>query len=227
MKRYYYIVDEVQHGPVSFNDLKKIKIVKQTMVWYEGMSDWSSAGDLEELRDLWVSMPPPIKKDPPVYKPILNESKVSFLQDNRSKVLLGSFLGVIVLVLFFSFSDRENTLLIQETKANSEMLNEQQKLIDEQNRKIAEQERIERERLEQQQREERQKKINELQFNLVEARKEREESVRHLNDVSAFKFLRSSSERNRQINEANEKIAFLDAKISEIESELSNLGVVY
>lgn len=226
MKQYYYVIDEVQRGPVSFNELKKIKISKQTMVWYEGLSNWAEAGDLEELVDLWVSIPPPLRKEPPVYIPPQNPTR-SYALNNLSKVVLGGFLAVIVLVVFFSFSGRETTVLLQETTANSQMLQEQQRLLEEQNQKIAEQERIERERLEQKQREERQKVINELVFNLTNARREKEKSIAHLNDVSAFKLLRSSSERNRQINEANQIVAMWEIKINDIENTLSEMGVAY
>lgn len=227
MKHYYYVIDEVQRGPVSFNELKKIKISKQTMVWYEGLTNWAEAGDLEELVDLWITIPPPLKKKLPVYTTTRNTKAKSFVLDNRSKALVGGFLAIIVLVIFFSFSNRETTVLHQQTRANTQMLNEQQRIIDEQNQKIAEQERIERERLDQKQREERQKVINELVFNLKSARKYREESIRHLNDVSAFKLLRSSGERNRQINKASQIVAKWEIKINEIENTLSEMGVAY
>lgn len=48
MKQYYYI-DGEQHGPISLEELKKKNIGRDTLIWYEGMGDWTKASEVEEL----------------------------------------------------------------------------------------------------------------------------------------------------------------------------------
>ncbi len=64
MRQYYYAEDNQQIGPISFEELKTKNISPDTLVWFEGLGDWTRAGDINELAELFptaqeTSTPPP------------------------------------------------------------------------------------------------------------------------------------------------------------------------
>lgn len=54
MKEYYYI-DSTKNriGPMAFEDLIKVGLFPNTPIWTEGMSDWTPAANVEELKFLF------------------------------------------------------------------------------------------------------------------------------------------------------------------------------
>ena len=48
---YYYAKNEEKIGPLSLDELKKIELKKDTLVWHEGLDDWVKAEEVKELRD--------------------------------------------------------------------------------------------------------------------------------------------------------------------------------
>jgi membrane protease subunit (stomatin/prohibitin family) len=63
--QYYYALDGQQAGPVSFDQLKTLfaarKINKDTLVWKQGLPNWSPLKDVEELKAfLGGNTPPPL-----------------------------------------------------------------------------------------------------------------------------------------------------------------------
>lgn len=59
MKKYYYSDGKQQIGPLSKEELQSKGITKETLVWYEGLTEWTKAGDAEELADLFPNTPTP------------------------------------------------------------------------------------------------------------------------------------------------------------------------
>ena len=61
---FYVAVDGKQTGPFDINTLKQMvsqnKINKEALVWKEGMSNWSAAGEVSEISNIFGSIPPPI-----------------------------------------------------------------------------------------------------------------------------------------------------------------------
>lgn len=64
MKEYYISDGQNTIGPLSKLNLFNQNISKDTLVWYEGLSEWKKAGDIEELADLFSikQVPPPLPK---------------------------------------------------------------------------------------------------------------------------------------------------------------------
>ena len=62
MKHYYYADKEQQFGPFTVDELKLKRLKKSTLVWTEGMQDWASANEIEELKNILISEPPPLPK---------------------------------------------------------------------------------------------------------------------------------------------------------------------
>ena len=53
MKSYFISKNsQPKEGPFNLEQLKKIKIDKETLVWYEGLEEWKNANEIDELKDL-------------------------------------------------------------------------------------------------------------------------------------------------------------------------------
>lgn len=59
MKKYYLNDGTAQQGPFTLEELQSKNITPQTPVWYDGLADWTTAGQVEELKDILVHTPPP------------------------------------------------------------------------------------------------------------------------------------------------------------------------
>lgn len=57
MRQYYYADGDQQYGPFGFEALKSKNISKSTLVWYEGLGDWTQAGNIQELGELFMAPP--------------------------------------------------------------------------------------------------------------------------------------------------------------------------
>ncbi len=66
MKKYYLHDGSEQHGPYDLDDLKDKDIQRHTPVWYVGLSEWTTADQIEFLKDLvGKPTPPPFKGSHP------------------------------------------------------------------------------------------------------------------------------------------------------------------
>ena len=85
MKKYYVHKDNEQLGPLSIDDLKELKITRQTMIWYEGADTWKKAEEISDLDTILKSVPPPL-----LTPPSLNNSYVeqTVLKSDKSSELL-------------------------------------------------------------------------------------------------------------------------------------------
>lgn len=57
MKKYFLKNEEGQIGPFSPEELKEKGINASTPIWYEGLEHWTTAGELEELKELFSAAP--------------------------------------------------------------------------------------------------------------------------------------------------------------------------
>jgi GYF domain 2 len=62
MKKYFLHNGKDQHGPYSTDDLKVKGLNANTMVWFEGISTWTEAQFIPELKEFVISTPPPFEK---------------------------------------------------------------------------------------------------------------------------------------------------------------------
>lgn len=62
MKTFFLFIDGEQQGPFNLEELKTKKIDRDTKVWFEGLEDWNNAEEIEELKSIFVSIPPWICK---------------------------------------------------------------------------------------------------------------------------------------------------------------------
>jgi len=62
--RYSVAINGKQEGPYSYDELRQFvtkgELTKDSLVWKEGMQQWTAAGTVNELADIWTSVPPPL-----------------------------------------------------------------------------------------------------------------------------------------------------------------------
>jgi len=68
--QFFVAVNNQQTGPFDMNALKQQvssgQLTKETLVWKQGMSGWTAAGEVPELAGLFQQIPPPIPQPPPL-----------------------------------------------------------------------------------------------------------------------------------------------------------------
>ena len=107
MKHYYYADNEQQLGPFTVDELKNKRLKKSTLVWTEGMQDWTSANDIDELKDILISEPPPLPKKltaPPTVETIqikqtptpLTSTTFDLTYDKETEA---TFFGILLLIV--------------------------------------------------------------------------------------------------------------------------------
>ena len=178
--------------PLTFEELKSRNINRSTLIWFEGLSDWIKAGLVDELEDLFNTVPPAIKKEiPPPLHAIEpdNELSQTFMSRNGSKVMWAALAIAIVFFLVYSFGNKNASEAAIQTRENTESIKQQQQQLDTQNAKIAEQEQIEKERLERERKETIQKRLDALSQKLIVSQQNLEEAKRQLNDATSFQFI--------------------------------------
>lgn len=61
---FHLVINGEQAGPYDMNTLKQMagqnQLTKETLVWRQGMQNWTAAGDVPELNNVFGSVPPPI-----------------------------------------------------------------------------------------------------------------------------------------------------------------------
>jgi uncharacterized membrane protein YhaH (DUF805 family) len=84
MKKYFYSDGNERKGPFSFEELKNENISKETLIWFEGLNDWTSAKYILELEDIFRLMPPPIT---PHDNGSISEEKISHEEPKKQTVI--------------------------------------------------------------------------------------------------------------------------------------------
>ncbi|MEL1243315.1 GYF domain-containing protein [Flavobacterium sp. DGU11] len=244
MKQYYIHIENEQIGPLNFDELKAKNIKRDTMVWYEGLADWQKAGDVEELQSLFKAVPPPINKTvptPPILNNQINYTPTQNLEYEeptrifgiRKNIFISGVLGLAFVICIFSFSSYNQKDEIEKIQQKEQLEEYDQQLKDQeaelaaQNKRIAEQEKLEKERIERERKAAIEKRINEITGQLTIAYTNLENAKRNLHDVSAFKLLRSSGERHEQVSAAEQVVETWKNEIATLEAEIQKLQAEY
>jgi len=213
MKQYYIYLDGQQVGPLTPEELQQYKITTETMIWFEGLADWQKANTIEDLKPLFKAVPPPIHKvvatPPPQIIPTaqVRETHSSIIQPDsfntskvfgiRRKVLLYFILGILLITGISAFKNHIE---------NNDRLSYESEM------RIAEQERIAREQ-----------KIKELTSQIVVAKQNLDIAKQQLHDASAFKLLRGSNKRHKDISDAEEVVSSWQNHLNDLENQLRSI----
>ena len=231
MEKYYLYINDEQHGPFNIEELKNKKINRNTKVWFEGLEDWKNAEDIEELKTIVASIPPPIKTistPPPFKKNISKSSENKIFGLNRKTFLIVLGLIVIVFVITITVIQDYRKDKIEEGNKETDIYNKQVEIQNEEIAKqkeiIAEQERLEQERIVKEKQAKIDKRIEEISNELNVCYLELDKAEKKLVDVTSFKFLRSAKERENDINVANEEISIWKNDIDNLEKEMNQIN---
>ena len=118
MRKYFIHNGETENGPFDIEQLKSMQIKNETPIWYEGIQNWTIAGNVEELKSIIISTSTPPKFEnfaqqnsnvhPPSFRKANFETNQNF-EPKKSKTLRNVLIGVGVLaVLFIGISIASN-----------------------------------------------------------------------------------------------------------------------
>lgn len=100
MKKYFLHNGTEQQGPFDIDNLKAKNIKKDTPIWFEGLSEWTTAGKIAELNVLFTNAtPPPFNASsstpPPPKEPSNHSADVKSKAEPSKKNTLGVVLQSI------------------------------------------------------------------------------------------------------------------------------------
>lgn len=208
MHNYYIHINDKQKGPFSVEQLKGFDITSETMVWHEGMDNWTQAGNLDELRGVVKILPPPII----VNKPKVESQKVNTNKaTSNSRGILGNKYAVyavliILLIVGYNFIDEK----MRQNEAIKQM-----------EIQIQEQQRIEAERAAEEQRRIRAANLKKLQTAYDQAITDLRAAKIKLEDIQSFHFLRTDYEKEEQVQNQLEIIRELEKKVNSLKNQIS------
>lgn len=108
MKKYYLHNGQESIGPFTKEQLKEQKITKDTSVWLEDMNDWKKAGEIDELKIILLTIPPPI----------YNSQKNEFVKPQKRSFLKYFLIGIF-LIAFVAIG----STIISENNTNNQDTN--------------------------------------------------------------------------------------------------------
>jgi hypothetical protein len=115
MRQYYIHDGKDQKGPFTFDQLKGLNISKSTSLWYEGLENWTTAGNVDELKVLFNNTaPPPFEKPPVSPPPIPKIAKQKTIITNSKKksktwkILLWLIIPLLIIGVIFIVLNKTN-----------------------------------------------------------------------------------------------------------------------
>lgn len=110
MRKYFIHNGESENGPFDIEQLKTMQIKSETPIWYEGIQNWTIAGNVEELKSIIVSTSTPPKFESfsqqntninPTIFPKPNYGNNQNFEPKKSKTLRNVLIGIGILALVF------------------------------------------------------------------------------------------------------------------------------
>lgn len=88
MKKYYYTDGQTQFGPFTIEELKEKNLSRDTLIWFQGINDWTPAKDIPALQEIFQgSTPPPFQSQtssPPPTPPSQSGQKWDWPKEQQS-----------------------------------------------------------------------------------------------------------------------------------------------
>ncbi|MEN9909619.1 MAG: hypothetical protein RLZZ540_2768 [Bacteroidota bacterium] len=234
MKKYYLHNGIESSGPFDLSELQMKQITATTPVWFSGMPDWKTAGEIDELQTILKVIPPPLKFVPPTPEPQQEKKseeinpKIMGLKKNvfyLFSVLLSLIIGSFVLSILEENREAELEQKNNKTERENRQFQLQQKEIQEQKQRISEQETLETERLTTERKAAINTKLSENQIKQIEYQTRLEEAKNKLVKATDFQFFRTPEEKNREINAIQADITYYNNEILLLENERNQLAL--
>lgn len=225
MQKFYIHQGNKHVGPFSVEELKELKITRDTMVWFEGAESWKKALEIDELKEILKCVPPPIQTKEPLSPPPLDKQKnndnIKMTPDAKPKqnymklIIIG--ISVLLLVGFGAF------IYTNQQAKQAEI----QSQLEEQNAKIQEQEKIEAARSVEEQKQKNAEKAAQKQAELDSLIEEYNQAIitldaaiNKLEEIKKFVLLRTPEEKQQQIDEQLETISFWENKVEKLKNKI-------
>jgi hypothetical protein len=192
MNKFYIAVNGQKTGPFSYDELKTKGIHRDTLIWTEGIDNWTKAEHVALVKDIIVSTPPPIPKEEKKQEQ-RTEPKVTFADNTVAETKTKKKRRNIIIIIFSAL------IVIYGTYS---YLSEQAKVerqLEEQNAKIQEQERIEDARKADAAKQQRTRDLAKLKYQYDNAVTTLRSEKLTLNEIEQFQFLRTSDEKQQQV----------------------------
>lgn len=102
MRKYYTNDGEHTSEPLTIEELKNLNITPDTPIWYEGLDEWTTAKNIEELKELFKATPPPIKNtvQPPPISNYNENSPSDISHKKRNRLIIVALLILIGIISF-------------------------------------------------------------------------------------------------------------------------------
>jgi uncharacterized membrane protein YdbT with pleckstrin-like domain len=115
MRQYYIYDGQTKKGPFGLEQLKSQILNKETPVWYEGLTDWLMAGNIDELKEFFTPkiipplLPKTFQKNIAARNEILNsftDATELYPETKRRRFLIPVLVSIliiagIIITLFF------------------------------------------------------------------------------------------------------------------------------
>lgn len=222
MKKYYIFIDGRQIGPLTHDDVKKLYPKEDTLVWFMGLDNWTTIKYIPELSDCIVHTTYPILSTniptPPVptNRSIQNNSNsnktpLPAKANKKTTILIASLISAILIISTIAI------IVFLKQKEQEEL--EYQKQVE-----------IERVQAEQKKKEiqearETLKKIEQLKNQRTVLLMMIEGCQKKYEEAQSFHFLRTSSEKQEQLNAIRAESQQHLQQLANIDAELSYYGV--
>ena len=86
MKKYFIYTNQIQQGPFEIEQLKSLNLHENTPIWYEGIVNWTTVENVEELKFLIKTNVTPPKYEIPIKDGISLEPPKLILQQEKITV---------------------------------------------------------------------------------------------------------------------------------------------
>lgn len=239
MQKFYIHKDDKQQGPFTTDELKDQKISRDTMVWFEGADIWKKAIEVDDLKEIFKSIPPPLQTNSPVIPPPLVDNKPKEVSkptvDEKPTKKKTTLIIVVVAVLLvgglgtFIYTNQQAKQgeIQRQIEEQRNVLEVQRNVLVEQNVKIQEQADIEAARLAEEQKQKRAANAAQRQAELESLKYEYDYAVTtlraakiRLNEIQQFQLLRTASEKQQQVQAQLEFIWSWENEVDRLKKEI-------
>lgn len=231
MKKYFLHNGTESSGPFDFEELKAKKITLKTPVWFEGMEKWKFAGEIAELEAVFAVNPPVFHVETEIPKQQKTEIKqekrqILGLSKNNFFIVLGA-LAIIVPTIIFNNLNEKRKLELEAKNHKTEVENYQlelkQKEIEEEKIIQAEAEKVVAERAIEDKKQNYGDRIIEIDKLIAISESNLEATKRKLSNASGYKILRSSTEKQEEVNVLQTQIDSIYKNIDQLKIKSNKL----
>ena len=234
MKKYYLHNGIESSGPFDLTELQMKQITATTPVWFSGLADWKTAGEIEELQSILKVIPPPFKAEIPntetESKPKQKETKTKIMGLSKNNFYLVCLLFIVIIGSFaLSIFEEKRKEELEEKNHKTEIENRQfllkEKELQEQKKQAEEQERAEAERIAKERKKSISKRLDEIQIEKTQNQTLLDEAKSKLNRANEFQLFRSADEKSRELNALQTEITHLKSELEILENEQNQLSL--